>query len=440
MLKKLINSSSAGLSILISVILISLIVVFSIGVTTLVTDSARQAGNVKQGTTAYYAAEAGLEQALWVNRALTNQAEGAIGANEKGEIKTIGGANAASKFKIQGTTQNLLEKTVNGKYIIPFPWTGNVPWHGEGANAGSGGCNPEKPPGRGGSANGKSFEYEKVPVAYSGEIEHPCNWGKLGVGEKVSIPLYGVEAGGGMKKYDDIKVRVRMPCKDGKEFCAPGERLLLNCWDKGGGEKKCGVGQLSNFNHLKGEVILLWQINGIPLGGTELHTLNPFAGIQSGKYLPEDSQLYEGKLNNQQSTVKTFEVLNTNIAAFPIGGIYNYPVGVNLNTGVIAAVKDFIASISKPTLTLSIVSSLVGCSAGNSCTQDKDDPTKSNFDGPKMIPYVEYQIVLENGSAASSPVSKDNIISAEGQSGAFNQTIQVKIPTGSSALEYVIQQ
>jgi hypothetical protein len=192
---------------------------------------------------------------------------------------------------------------------------------------------------------------------------------------------------------------------------------------------------------MKGEVVLLWQINGSPLGETELHTLNPFAEIRSGTYISEDSQLYEGKLNNQQSAVKTFEVLNTNTSAFPIGGIYNYPVGVNLNTGAITAVKDFIASISKPTLNLSIVSSLVGCSAGNSCTQDKDDPTKiGTYDGPKMIPYVEYQIVLENGSAASSPVSKDNIISAEGQSGAFNQTIQVKIPTGSSALEYVIQQ
>lgn len=441
MLKKLINSSSAGLSILISVILISLIVVFSIGVTTLVTDSARQAGNVKQGTTAYYAAEAGLEQALWVNRALTNQAEGAIGANEKGEIKTIGGANAASKFKIQGTTQNLLEKTVNGKYIIPFPWTGNVPWHGEGANAGSGGCNPEKPPVRGGSGDSKVFAYDGVDTNFRSEIDHPCNWGKLGVGEKVSIPLYGVEAAGGMKKYDDIKVRVRMPCKDGKEFCAPGERLLLNCWDKGGGEKRCQAASASNTNSQKGEIVLLWQINGTPLGDIELHTLNPFLKIQTGKYMPEDSQLYEGKINNQQNTVKTFEVLNSSTSAFPTGGGYDLPVGINLNTGVTTLVKEFITSISKPTLNLSIVSSLVGCSAGSSCTQDKDDPTKiGTYDGPKMIPYVEYQIVLENGSAASSPVSKDNIISAEGQSGAFNQTIQVKIPTGSSALEYVIQQ
>jgi hypothetical protein len=380
-----------------------------------------------------------LEQALWVNRALTSREEGAIGANEKGEIKAIGGANAASKFKIQGTTQNLLEKTVNGKYIIPFPWTGNVPWHGEGANAGAGGCNPEKPPVRGGSGDSKVFAYDGVDTNFRSEIDHPCNWGKLGVGEKVAIPLYGINEAGAPKNFDDIKVRVRMPCKDGKEFCAPGERLLLNGWDKGKEERRFAVGLGGNFNNLRGEIVLLWQISGMLLNETELHTLNPFADISGNKYQLWDSQLYEGKINNQQSFVKTFEVMNTKTNPFPIGGDYDAPVGVNLNTGVITAVKNFITSISKPTLTLSIVSSLVGCSAGSSCTQDKDDPTKPNYDGPKMIPYVEYQIVLEN-AAASSPVSKDNIISAEGQSGPFNQTIQVKIPTGSSALEYVIQQ
>lgn len=440
MLKTLLYSSSEGLSILLSVILISLIVVFSIGVTTLVTDSARQAANVKQGTTAYYAAEAGLEQALWVNRTLSQSAQGAIGANESGTTGALGDATAGVKFKIQGTTANLVEKTVNGKYIIPFPWTGNVPWHGEGSNAVTGGCNPEKPPVREGTGNSKTFAYPGVATSYRSEIEHPCNWGKLGVGEKVSIPLYGVGTGGAILNFDDIKIRVRTPCKDNQEFCSPEDRLDLNCWDKGSQERKCKTGLQASSNPYRGEVVLLWQVNGT--SGSDLLTLNPLEAITTvDKYDPWDTQFYEGKINKQVDTTKTFEVLNSKTSPFPSGGAYTYPVGKVLSTGVITPVKDFIASSTKPTLILSTVSSLVGCFGKNSCDIVKDDPAQtSTYDGPHMVPYLEYQIILENGSASYPPVSKDNIISAEGQSGPFNQTIQVKVPTDSSTLEYVIQQ
>lgn len=438
MFKKIFQSTSKGLSLLLSVALISIIVVFSIGVTTIVTDSARQASNVKQGTTAYYAAEAGLEQALWVNRTLSSNSQ-AIGANESGTPGTLGDATAGSKFKIQGTTANLFEKTVNGKYIIPVPWTGNVPWHGEGSNAVIGGCNPEKPPLREGTGSSKVFAYPPVPTNYRSEIEHPCNWGKLGVGEKVTIPLYGIGTGGAILNFDDIKIRVRTPCKDNQEFCAPEDRLFLNCWDKGSNERKCKTGFQSGSNPQRGEVVLLWQINGT--SGSELLTLNPLDDILGDKYQPWDSQFYEGKINKQVNYVKTFELLNSKTSPFPTGGTYTYPVGKVLSTGAVTPVKDFITSATKPTLILSTVSSLVGCFGKNSCDIVKDDPAQSStYDGPHMVPYLEYQIILENGSPTYPPVSKDNIISAEGQAGPFNQTIQVKVPTDSSTLEYVIQQ
>lgn len=432
-LRKALFTFSDGLSILLSMVLITVIVLFSIGVTTLVIDSARQSANVKDGTTAYYAAEAGLEQALWINRELDEAGE-AIGAEESGD-SDLGTANTSATFKIQGSSENLLEKTVNGKLIVPFPWTGEVPWTGQGAVPGAGGCDPENPPLRTGGGSAKIFNYPGVTSPYNNEIEHPCNWGKLGVGEKVSIPLYGFDTNDVPVSIDDFKVRVRMPCKDGAEFCMPTDRMLLNCWDKGSGEDRCILLPPLSNNNYRGEVIVLWQIDAEKSGGAKT-TLMPFSNDDTIKYLADDSQLYESKINTQQNSIKTFEVLNTLTSGFPTP----YPKGKEIASSNTQYVKDFIIANTEPTLTLSVVSSLVGCKVPNDCISSVDNPENNSTYEAHMIPYIEYQIVIEDDVVGHPPASKDNIISAEGQSGPFNQTIQVKVPHDNSSLEYVIQQ
>lgn len=431
------GDKSKGLSILISVVLISLIVLFSIGVTTLVTESTRQSANVKQGTTAYYAAEAGIEQALWVNQKLASNGE-SIGADEKISQQTIGGAVTTTKYKIQGTTANLVEKTVNGQYIIPFPWTGNVPWHGEGAIAGSGGCNPEKPPLRSGSGASKFFAYPAGTVpADKPEIDHPCNWGRLKVGEKVVIPLFGKGSGGAVN-FTAFTLKLRAPCKDDKEFCIAADRMEINCFDKGTVEKRCTSGDtIATKQWKKGEVIVSWELDGD--NGSSLLQKQSLNDV-NGNYYADDSQLYEGKINMAKNNASAlYEVLKETADGI-LGG----------DIGTVKTINTFLtdSTIQKPVLKISVVGSLVGCKNGKDCNFSYDSPddgeippTKNlNYLGPFGIPYLEYQVVLPSSAATTPPANLENVISAEGQSGPFNQTIQVKVPNDNSTLEYVIQQ
>lgn len=217
----------------------------------------------------------------------------------------------------------------------------------------------------------------------------------------------------------------------------PTNRMLLNCWDRGSGEERCVTSpavQVAN-NPKRGEVVMLWQIDATN-GGVKT-TLMPFNNATLAFYDPSDTQLYEGKINTQQNVIKTFEVLNTLTNAFPTP----FPKGKEIASSNTPFVKDFINANTEPTLTLSVVSSLVGCKDPNYCYSSVDNPEQqTTYDGPHMIPYIEYQIVIEDDVNSHPPASKDNIISAEGQSGPFNQTIQVKVPHDNSSLEYVIQQ
>lgn len=255
----------------------------------------------------------------------------------------------------------------------------------------------------------------------------------------MTIPLYGFDTNELPKSINDFKIRVRTPCKDGKEFCVPSERLLLNCWDKGTGEERCVSSPpiAAMDNPKRGEVLMLWQIDAIKSGGS-VATLTPFNDPFGSIYKDADAQFYEGKINTQLSGIDLpFELLNTESSAFPTP----YPKGREIGTESTPYVKVFVDLYTKPKLTLSVVSSLVGCKDQNDCSDAYDNPEKVlTYDGPHMIPYLEYQIVIEDDVTGNPPASKDNIISAEGQSGPFNQTIQVKVPHDNSSLEYVIQQ
>lgn len=437
---------SEGLSILLSMILITVIVLFSVGVTTLVIDSARQSSNVKEGTTAYYAAEAGLEQALWINKKLSD-AGAAMGAQVPPTDGSVGGGVATVKYNIQGTTANLLEKTVNGKYIIPFPWTGDAPWHGEGAVAGTGGCAPQKPPQRSGSGNAKIFEYtykdaNQVEHKYPAEEQyHPCNWNKLAVGEKATIPLYG-KGTNGMQNFTSFTLLVRTPCAFGNEMC-PKEgnvRLELNCFDKGDSAIKCTSND-DNFDKQKkkGEVTLIWQIDAKDSGGNVVNMLprQAYFLFASLYIYSQDSQLFEGRLNSAFDGVSTnfFEALNASQQGV---------VGQTIPEA--KQIPSFLsdADLHEPVLKLSVVGDLIGCYGlngyGTDCSNQYDLPEDSLYKGVFKIPYIEYQVVLPANAATFPPVSPNNIITAEGQSGPFVQSIQVKAPNDETGLEYVIQQ
>lgn len=447
--KNFLQKTSPALSIMLSVVLISVIVLFSIGVTTIVVDSARQGANVKQGTTAYYAAEAGIEQALWVNKKLTDTGS-SIGANTNGNF------DSATTFKIQGTPKNFTEQTVNGKYIVPFPWTGNAPWHGE-ASVPQGGCNPEKPPTRTGTGSSKTFKGIGIAGAEVTlyEIDHPCNWNRLKVGEKATIPLYSINTATSpatITNYDDFRLRIRLPCKEGAEICAPQDRLELNCFDKGDDEKKCvGAGIQAAKDKYRGEIVMLWEINaeGASLG--ESYSMTPLEDIDTSSalnfYGSTDTQLYENRINEKRKSancnpaaldLNCYTMLN--LQSDSADGTNAYPVvdpsGSQIDSGS-KVIKQFLMDYLHPVMNLSVVGNLIGCQGKNSCAVT-DYQGSSGY--PYNVPYIEYQVILDQASGSLLPTNKENVISAEGQSGPFDQTIQVKVPHDNSSLEYVIQQ
>ncbi|MCC7432747.1 hypothetical protein IT412_04455 [Candidatus Peregrinibacteria bacterium] len=436
------GKAKAGISIMLSTIMISVVVLFSVGVTVLVTDSVRQSSNVKQGTTAYYSAEAGLEQALWVNQKLASTGD-SIGANEGADTGAIGAASA--KFKIQGSTQNLNEKTVNGKYIIPFPWTGNAPWHGEGSIAGSGGCSPEKPPLRSGTGNGKQFNFMFLgTVMTMDEQYHPCNWNVLKLGEKASIPLFSKDSTtGNIHKFTAFTLRVRTPCKEGAEMCGHSDRLTLNCFDKGSAKVKCKAVDTSESEQWKkGDVMMAGEIDGEKVSGG-VDSLLPRSKTQYNGYKPiEDAQLFEGRVNDARdaggiyvsgsSNGDYYEVLNELMTGI-----------INGDTNLESTIADFLSDInlSEPVLKLSVVTELTHCDSKNGlCSDSLDNPASTSTYKKHNVPYLEYQIILPADAASNFPASMNNLITAEGSSGPFNQSIQVKVPNDNSTLEYVIQQ
>lgn len=448
-----------GLSMLIAVLLISVIVTFSVGVTTLVIDSYRQASNVRQSSTAYFAAEGALEQALMTNKMLADQND-AIGISMANlPIEDTAGAPFNAKYSISGTAAAFPEanRTVNGKYTIPLAWTGTAPWTGEGSLPGSGGCSPFTPPTRQGTGSNKTISlpnpYSTGNISFNEEY-HPCNWGRLPSGQKVSLPLYGLNSSGTPVTFTDFTLRLRTPCKptpSGQtvEACQPSSRLDLNCYDKGEEEIICTAfhdGDTIEQNK-RGEVVALWQIDAEDVAGT-IKTLLPYENILS-EFFNEgynvltprtDTQLYEGKINSKKlASIDPFEVLtdSNNGLALDDAADPNPKPETNIAT--------FLNSHTKPVLKLSVINSLMSCGdlgsteSVGSCQEFYDSPNSLDYD-PRNMPYLEYQLVLNNLPAGVLPASLENIISAEGRAGAFSHLLQVKIPHDTSTLEYVIQQ
>ena len=442
-----VSRKEKGVSIIIALIIVTLVISFALGITNKVLRSTRMSSDAMNNSVAYYAGEGALEGALFASKNFE------IGQGGKGEYVKAQGAIFDGKYQIYGLN-NLGKddgKVWDGsadKFITPAPYTGNAPWTNikEGARKG-GGCNYEKPPtmkdqsgNTNGSPSGEKYWFYNggtIPIA---EIEHPCNWGKIKFGEKVTIPLYGFDkncewAPGTpcvAQKFSEFKIKLRTPCIAESEWCEFWtQRYDLDCLRNTDTEAifKCELNTANNKG--KGDIVVLWQIEGNDAGAI-FRTLLPYESIVKGaitgfKYTDNlggrDTQINESKINQARIDLDKNVVLkNSKIVPFLNGEL----------DGVKTLINDFLATIEKPILKLSVLGNLKDYNLGNTCPGDVCP----------NVPYLEYQVEFEELPLFTDyvPANPSRIIRAEGSSGQMTQRFEVKIPYGTSELEYVIQQ
>ncbi|HED37477.1 MAG TPA: hypothetical protein ENI76_04425 [Ignavibacteria bacterium] len=395
---------------------------------------------MRQSTIAYNNAESALEQALMINATREHDGTG-IGTDLTVSCPSDSRCvlpHAKYTFTIKGLLTGSAS-TLAKDYIIPFPWTGNAPWKGQGSKP-TGGCDAAHPPRT--NNKGAYFYYPSNQTTDNYNVlNHPCNWNTIKVGQKVSIPLYAVTNNGKTQTYKNItsfSLRLRTPCYDGSDFCneksstLTDQRWILNCFDKGTKEELCGKKDIGSKTYRKGEVVMIWQID-VTDKNNKLISFLPYRYIQGSTdtvfYKFSDSELYEGKIN------KDFNISN-NTPPSNILTQKSQTVGPNNpNPSSILKILNN-PNYKKPVLKLSLISNLIGCKK-NKCSYLNSGPKQNN----PRIPYLAYQIDFGNtppiGGGLPGPV---NIITATGSKGAFSRTIEVKVPHESSNLEYVIQQ
>lgn len=405
-----------GVSLLISLILVSILVIFGIGVSNLVISSIRESANVNQANKAYYAAEGGMELGLLENKGKDAGYDATLAdvdyngtGGKPGEPGVL-----LSKVKIQGKVP--ASSQIGGEYVMPRPGTGT---------AGTG-CDVLNPP-------------VDVSDATKG-IDHACNWNKIKVGETVGIPLYTTNLDGSINNPADIdlqnlKVKVRTPCMDGASggpnSCTGSGRYRLDDYNGVDTTLKC----TSSKPDFCGDTVVSWSIVGTNVTGDKVYTLVPIGVFNptTGKRLPYNSEIYEWLINSVRSS------------GVPFGGfscdkycvIYENRGGIDpLDESNPASILDFLLDgaidgwfvrsggdkIYKPILKLSVISSL------------------SEFSSADLIPYLEYQITTNVGVGGTAPADLTQTVTAEGFSGSFKQVLEVKLPQETGLLEYVIQQ
>ena len=429
---------SPGLSLIFAMILTTTLVLFSIGVTQFVLDSTRNSRNVMESSIAYYAAEAGLEEALFVNK-LLKDADKALGADVEGSgsLTLVGNNTAEFEYRILGTTKATLPTDNKDKHIIPIPWTGNVPWTGPGSTPHVGGCDPANPPVTGGTFGftyQTNFNGDMGKVEDAKVVDHPCNWNRLAVGEKASIPLFGIDSSGVPQSFTEFTLRLRTPCAFGDEMCPSGNRLELNCFDKG--EIVCENGDYLEDQYQKGEVFIAWQIDtkdaNYIMPNTEIYK-------SGGTYHDNNSELFEGRINRIKN------ITNSNFVLLDESDLTerSYESCAKGWCSITELLSNNIIKIKEPVLQLSVVGELIGCQwyngDGTSCSYDYNSPTGASPQEISKIPYIEYQVTFPAGKGIA-PISPANVITSTGKYGAFSQSIQVQVPHDSTGIEYVIQQ
>lgn len=419
-----------GVSLLISLGLVSVIVFFGLLVTNIVVTSIRQSANVNRANEAYFAAEGALEQGLMANRKQ--------GAGYSAAAQTATGLNA--EFTIQGQVPPNVQyenpSDFDGMYGAPTPGTGTV-----GAD-----CDILE------AWTSKRFDYDSQTDSYSvasagyDPADHPCNWNKMGVGDVVSIPLYVndpinctfTDQDGICNPVDlqmtDLRLRVRTPCGDGEEMCSATTRYTLDD-TFGDPELACTPTKVDGC----GDTIVSWSISGTNITGNTAYEFRPLAvpeyfyGYPTNKRMEFNPEIYEYLINNARIpnlgtytlNCDQFCVLNENRG----GKDLNLPVeqtpGSILQFLTNASGSTFDRTgddrLHKPVLKLAVINSLLDQNTGN------------------PIPYLEYQLI-SNINAAYTPTDTSQTITAEGYSGEFKQILEVKQPQEGGLLEYVIQQ
>lgn len=413
-LNTLLRSTKPGTSLLVGLGLTTIIVLVSLGVTTVVISSIRESANVTGANQAYYAAEGALEEGLWVN-----QGKGA-GYSDSAVVSS---KPPKSSYTIGGQVNEALSYS-DGSYGIPAPGTGT---------AGKD-CDKLNPYVKNYFAFDAATGKYSINSSGTDPKEHPCNWSKIKVGESVSIPLFVSKNVGGTEtilnpanslfNLNSLKIRVRTPCKTGKEYCDNTDRYSLY-YDTSSVDKY----NATNYT------LMSWQIIGTNQNGSKTYVFSPLIGPKllacndapyssfpgNTRCEPDNSEIYSSQINfvkiSDKIVVSTDDAgvdnanNNSTIADF-LRNTGNY-----LIPGPIRATST--DAINKPVLKLSVIHSL------------KDTATTT-------IPYLEYQILTN--ATTEAPTDSSQTITAEGYSGNFKQVLEVKNPQGGGLLEYVIQQ
>jgi hypothetical protein len=414
----------SGVSLIISIVLVSIVLLFAMAVSNLVVNSLRSSANVNRANEAFYAAEGALESGL-----MANQQQGAgytTGDNPVLYDNCQTGQQCptvpTARVKIQG--QVPVSKMIDNQFIIPTPGTGT-----SGQD-----CNPLK-------AVLTPFSYSYNPMNdphYTGAVtvedvpalDHPCNWNKIKVGETIAIPLYvtTTSADANCTAYPPdqtvtyvcnptnlglsaLKIKIRTPCSNGADMCESMYRFDLNT--------------TPDQTQFKGDdPIVSWQIVGTDATGSESYTLQPRIDYEINpipRWPPLSSVIAESKINSAK-TLSDFMVINEMKT-----GIENDNSTFNSKFGTI---KNFLMNlgtwssrtIMKPVLKMTVIHSL------ESSTRNQ-------------VPYLEYQIVMNvSANPPATPADSAQTITAEGLSGTFKQVLEVKQPQETGLLEYVIQQ
>lgn len=426
---------------LISLILIGILVLFSLGVSNLVVNSIRESANVNQANQAYYAAEGGLEKGL-----LENAVQGTAGYSKDAWVENLNCKQGqqcvpgtpgviASTVKIQGKSPaNFRIPPDSGEFVIPTPGTGT---------AGKG-CDPLNP-------NLDADVAGKVPT---GGLDDACNWNKIKVGETVGIPLYATDPDDHTKilnpvdlKLESLKIKIRTPCeeKPGSTIdehlnCASLVRYSFNDMTDGDPVLRC----IPTKTYGCGDTIVSWQIIGSNITGDKVYTLGPIDDLKLPAKIyrtKSNSEIYEWLIDNAKATgiVNALSFLcgepscvlfvdniypptsssGREVTTLNSGSIFAFLTNDAKDTGFFSRTPS--DAIYKPVLKLSVV---------NSLNSSLDDP----------IPYLEYQ-VTSNVSVGGAPLADSaQTITSEGFSGPFKQVLEVRQPQETGLLEYVIQQ
>lgn len=395
------RSTKPATSLLVGLGLTTIIVLVSLGVTTVVVSAIRESANVTGANQAYYAAEGALEKGLLVNLDKS--------AGYTTSSTAVFSKPPQSSYSIQGVVSDNSKQKYSDGYGIPSPGTGNV-----GTDCDS--LNPVVSGDFWYEASEHKYYYSGAPstAAKFDAKEHPCNWGKLKVGDTVTIPLYYTDTYGTpvniFKSGSTMSLKLRTGCTDGNPVCSTRPNLDTTKGDK-------------NYNY--DDPIVSWQIVGQSPKGDKTFVLGPYINYNSStkKWYLNSSILSEGKINAKKTS--GFDLINLDTFGKDAKGcrdkIRSFLLNLDATLDCLSTPTNWSTqNITKPVLKLSVLHSL------------------DELGGSK-IPYMEYQIITDN-TITPPPTDTTQTVKAEGYSGSFKQVLQVKNPQETGLLEYVIQQ